>query len=48
MTPRWKRYYENGQLWDEGSYIDGKKIGEWKVCDKADELKQAKHFKAKK
>lgn len=24
----WKRYYENGQLWDEGVYEDGKKVGE--------------------
>jgi antitoxin component YwqK of YwqJK toxin-antitoxin module len=43
----WKRYYENGQLWDEGTYEDGKKVGEWKVYDKAGALKQSKVFKAK-
>ena len=42
----WKRYYENGQLWDEGTYIQGKKAGEWKTYDKGGSLKQAKVFKA--
>ena len=43
----WKRYYDNGQLWDEGTYEDGKKVGEWKVYDKAGALKQRKVFKVK-
>jgi antitoxin component YwqK of YwqJK toxin-antitoxin module len=43
----WMRYYENGQLWDEGAYGDGKKIGEWKTYDKAGSLKQTKVFKSR-
>jgi antitoxin component YwqK of YwqJK toxin-antitoxin module len=38
----WKRYYENGQLWE-----DGKKVGDWKAYDKAGALKRSKVFKAK-
>jgi len=41
----WKRYYDNGQLWDEGTYEDGKKVGEWKVYDKLGGLKQSKIYK---
>ena len=41
----WKRYFDNGQLWDEGLYVDGKKSGEWKVYDKSGALKQSKVFK---
>ena len=43
----WKRYYENGQLWDDGTYEDGKKVGDWKVYDEAGALKRSKVFKAK-
>jgi antitoxin component YwqK of YwqJK toxin-antitoxin module len=44
----WKRYYENGQLWDEGTYEDGKKVGQWKVYEKSGEVKQSKVYKLKK
>ena len=44
----WKRYFKNGQLWDEGEYVDGKKTGEWKVYNQAGELTQSKMFKRKK
>ena len=44
---RWKRYHDNGQLLDEGTFDEGKKVGEWKVFDKAGALKQSKVFKAK-
>ena len=27
MEGLWKYYYENGQLWKEGSYINGKEEG---------------------
>ena len=43
----WKRYYESGQLWDEGRYEQGKKIGEWKTFAKDGSLKQSKVFKPK-
>src|SRR6266568_3299344 len=43
----WRRYYENGQLWDEGAYQDGRKVGEWKTYDKSGALKQCKTFKLK-
>jgi len=42
-----KRYYNNGQLWDEGNYDDGKKIGEWKLFDKVGAPTQTKFFKVK-
>jgi antitoxin component YwqK of YwqJK toxin-antitoxin module len=44
----WKRYYDNGQLWDEGRYDRGKKIGEWRIFAKDGALKQSKVFKPKK
>jgi len=40
-------HYDNGQLWDEGVYEDGKKVGEWKVYDKVGALKQTKVIKVK-
>ena len=43
----WKRYYDNGQLWDERGYDDGKKVAGWKVYDKAGALRQGKVFKVK-
>ena len=43
----WRRYYENGQLWDEGVYKDGKKVREWKTYDKSGALKQCKTFNLK-
>ena len=43
----WKRYYENGQLWDEGEYQNGKKIGEWTTYDKSGGVKQKKTFTPK-
>ena len=42
-----KRYYENGQLWDEGEYQLGQKVGEWKTYDKSGAIKQQKTFKPK-
>jgi antitoxin component YwqK of YwqJK toxin-antitoxin module len=44
----WKRYYDNGRLWDLGNYDDGGKVGEWKIFDKAGVLKQSKVFKTNK
>jgi antitoxin component YwqK of YwqJK toxin-antitoxin module len=44
----WKRYYENGQLWDEGNYANGTKVGEWKVYDKTGALKGSKTYKPRK
>jgi antitoxin component YwqK of YwqJK toxin-antitoxin module len=45
----WKRYYENGQLWDEGTYAGGKKVGEWKVrqswCAQAKESIQGEELR---
>ena len=43
---QWKRYYDNGQLWDAGVYESGERVGEWKVYDKAGALKKSKIFKA--
>ena len=43
----WRRYYENGQLWDEGVYKDGKKVREWKTYDESGALKQCKTFNLK-
>jgi antitoxin component YwqK of YwqJK toxin-antitoxin module len=44
----WKRYYDNGQLWDEGTYAGGKKVGVWKVYDKSGALKLSKVYKSRK
>jgi antitoxin component YwqK of YwqJK toxin-antitoxin module len=44
-TGLWKRYFDNGQLWDEGAYEDGKRVGEWQVFDKDGALRQRKMFK---
>lgn len=43
----WVRYYDNGQLWDEGEFANGKKVGEWKVYEKTGALKQRKTYKIK-
>jgi len=29
----WRRYHENGVLWDEGEYRADKRTGEWKTYD---------------
>jgi antitoxin component YwqK of YwqJK toxin-antitoxin module len=42
----WSRFYDNGQLWDEGHYECGKKVGEWKVYDRTGRLKQRRVFKS--
>jgi len=42
----WKRYDENGVLYDEGSYKDGQRTGEWKTYDKAGRLKRTKTFRS--
>lgn len=39
--------YENGQLWDEGLYEDGKKAGEWTTYDNSGAVKQHKVHKSK-
>jgi antitoxin component YwqK of YwqJK toxin-antitoxin module len=27
----WKRYRPNGKLYDEGKYLNNKKVGEWRT-----------------
>jgi antitoxin component YwqK of YwqJK toxin-antitoxin module len=29
----WKRCHPNGALYDEGEYIEDKKVGEWRTYD---------------
>ena len=41
----WKRYHDNGQLWDEGRFEHGKKKGTWMVYDKKGELLKEQDFK---
>ncbi len=44
----WQRFYDNGQLWDEGHYDNtGKKIGEWHTYAKNGVLKTKKNHKEK-
>jgi antitoxin component YwqK of YwqJK toxin-antitoxin module len=40
----WRRYHPNGALLDEGEYLDGKRVGEWKTCDDAGNLTKTKKF----
>ncbi|MCB1167552.1 MAG: hypothetical protein KDK33_15445 [Leptospiraceae bacterium] len=40
----WKRFFDNGTLWDQGKYLAGKKTGPWKVYSKDGNLKQEKDF----
>ena len=40
----WMRYYENGHPLDEGEYVLGTKVGEWKTFDKDGSLKATKTF----
>ena len=40
----WKRYQENGELYDAGKFVDGKKTGEWKYYDNAGKLTRTKTF----
>ena len=43
-TGVWKRYHPNGKLYDEGTFVAGKKVGEWKVYDDQGKLqKSTKH-----
>lgn len=44
----WRRYYDNGQLWDAGAYEGGRKVGPWTVYDRAGALKQSTVFKLRK
>ena len=39
LVAMWKRYYENGQLWDGGEYVLGMKVGEWKTSNRDGTLK---------
>jgi antitoxin component YwqK of YwqJK toxin-antitoxin module len=48
QTGPWKRFYESGQLWDEGTHADGKKVDECRVYAKDGKLKQAKVFQSAK
>jgi hypothetical protein len=41
----WRRFFESGQLWDEGEFVRGKKVGEWKVYEKTGALKSCKTYK---
>ncbi|MCY2947030.1 MAG: hypothetical protein NTZ71_02495, partial [Planctomycetota bacterium] len=44
----WKRYYDNGQLWDEGYYTpEGKKTGLWITYDISGDIKLQKNHKPK-
>ena len=41
----WKRYYANGQPWDEGRFEHCKKKNTWKVYDEAGELLKSQDFR---
>ena len=44
----WQRFYDNGQVWDDGHYDNtGKKMGEWNTYDKNGVLKTKKNHKEK-
>jgi antitoxin component YwqK of YwqJK toxin-antitoxin module len=40
----WKRYGENGVLYDAGKYVDGKKAGVWKYYDPGGKLRRTKTY----
>jgi antitoxin component YwqK of YwqJK toxin-antitoxin module len=41
----WRRYHPTGALYDEGEFLDDKKIGEWKVYDDEGNLIKTKRHK---
>lgn len=47
-TGIWKRYHENGTLYDEGEYNGEKKVGEWWTFDGDGNLVKTKTYKDRK
>jgi antitoxin component YwqK of YwqJK toxin-antitoxin module len=36
----WKFYFDNGQLWEKGTYVNGKPHGMWKHYNRDSKIKK--------